>query len=89
MEHGPRHLINIDARTILCPRCEEEQPMRDFATLGMSPLYAEMLTPIFRCKQCNHLFAPRVQATAPIAAGVAGSNNNGSNGNGGAIPSSP
>jgi hypothetical protein len=59
MDQSQRHLINTEQRTILCPRCEEEQPMRDFATLGMSPLYAEMLTPIFRCKLCNHLFAPR------------------------------
>ena len=64
MEHGSRALINTERRTILCPRCEEEQPMRDFATLGMSPLYADMLTPIFRCKLCNHLFAPRQQAAA-------------------------
>jgi hypothetical protein len=67
MEHGSRALLNTERRTILCPRCEEEQPMRDFATLGMSPLYADMLTPIFRCKLCNHLFAPRQQATAMAA----------------------
>ena len=66
MDQPQRHLINTERRTILCPRCEEEQPMRDFATLGMSPLYAEMLTPIFRCKLCNHLFAPRSE-TAPAA----------------------
>ena len=72
MEHGPRHLINTDARTILCPRCEEDQPMRDFATLGMSPLYSEMLIPIFRCKLCNHLFAPRPQTLAVLAVGVNG-----------------
>lgn len=59
MEHRVRRLVDTEARTILCPRCEQEQPMRDFAPLGMSPLYAEMLTPIYRCKQCNHLFAPR------------------------------
>jgi len=35
--------------------------MRDYATLGMSPRYAPALSPIYRCKQCNHLFAPRVQ----------------------------
>jgi hypothetical protein len=67
MEHGSRALINTERRTILCPRCEEEQPMRDFATLGMSPLYADMLTPIFRCKLCNHLFAPRQQAAMMAA----------------------
>jgi hypothetical protein len=53
-------LVNTDRRTIVCPRCEEEQPMRNFATLGMSPIYAAMLNPIYRCKQCNHLFAPRI-----------------------------
>jgi len=54
-------LFDETARTIICPRCEESQPMRDFATLGMSPRYALALAPIYRCKQCNHLFAPRVQ----------------------------
>ena len=76
MEHSPRQLIDTERRTILCPRCEEEQPMRDFATLGMSPLYAEMLTPIFRCKQCNHLFAPRQQAVQVVGSAIS------SNGNG-------
>jgi len=57
-------LVDEQARTILCPRCEEAQPMRDFATLGMSPIYAWALSPIYRCKQCNHLFAPRVQLQA-------------------------
>ena len=73
MEQLPRFLINTEQRTILCPRCEEEQPMRDFATLGMSPLYTAMLTPIFRCKLCNHLFAPKSQ-TAPLLASVNGTN---------------
>ena len=67
MEQGLRGLIDTDRRTIRCPRCEEDQPMRDFATLGMSPLYAELLSPIFRCKQCNHLFAPRTPPT-PVPA---------------------
>ncbi len=67
MEQAPRPLINTEKRSILCPRCEEEQPMRDFATLGMSPLYSDQLIPIFRCKLCNHLFAPRPQAV-PLAA---------------------
>ena len=50
--------------------------MRDFATLGMSPLYVEMLTPIFRCKQCNHLFAPRQQAM-PVVGSALNANGNG------------
>ena len=70
MQQAARTLIDTERRTILCPRCEEEQPMRDFATLGMSPLYAEMLTPIFRCKQCNHLFAPRPQVAAVLTASL-------------------
>ena len=74
MEHGRRTLVNTDARTILCPRCEQEQPMRDFATLGMSPLYADMLIPIFRCKLCNHLFAPRPQSLSAVAVAVNGAN---------------
>ena len=62
-------LVDDDARTITCPRCEQAQPMRDFANLGMSPRYAWLLSPIYRCKQCNHLFAPRVHemASAPVA----------------------
>ena len=74
MDYGRRTLINTEARAILCPRCEQEQPMRDFATLGMSPLYAEMLIPIFRCKLCNHLFAPRPAATPMVAVGLNGAN---------------
>lgn len=66
MEQTQRHLIDTAKRTILCPRCEEQQPMRDFATLGMSPLYTALLTPIFRCKLCNHLFAPRATEPAPV-----------------------
>ena len=61
-------LVDDEARTIICPRCEEALPMRDFATLGMSPQYAPALSPIFRCKQCNHLFAPRI---LPRAVGAA------------------
>lgn len=61
-------LVDEEARTMTCPRCEETQPLRDFATLGMSPRYAGLLDPIYRCKQCNHLFAPRHQMHA---AGVA------------------
>lgn len=60
------NLVDDAARTILCPRCEEQQPMRDFATLGMSPRYAAALSPIYRCKQCNHLFAPRLQQSAEL-----------------------
>ena len=66
-----RRLVDTARRTILCPRCEEEQPMRDFATLGMSPLYVDLLIPIFRCKKCSHLFAPRPES------GVASSHSNG------------
>jgi len=55
----PTRLVNLDRRTILCPRCERIQQMRNFATLGMNPLYATMLVTIYRCKLCNHLFAPR------------------------------
>jgi hypothetical protein len=71
-------LISTERRTILCPRCEEEQPMRDFATLGMSPLYAQLLTPIFRCKLCNHLFAPRAWTSADLSASLSHSHGNGS-----------
>ena len=74
MDPSRRTLINTEARSILCPRCEQEQPMRDFATLGMSPLYAEMLIPIFRCKLCNHLFAPRPQSGPVMAIGLNGAN---------------
>ena len=60
-------LVDDETRTIICPRCEEQQPMRDFATLGMSPRYASALSPIYRCKQCNHLFAPRVELHSAVA----------------------
>jgi late competence protein required for DNA uptake (superfamily II DNA/RNA helicase) len=52
-------LVNISARTMLCPRCEREQPLRDFVMLGMSPLYASQLVPVYRCGACSHLFALR------------------------------
>ena len=52
-------LVNIQSRTMTCPRCEREQPMRDFVMLGMSPFYASQLVPIYRCGGCSHLFAPR------------------------------
>jgi hypothetical protein len=42
---------------MICPRCEREQPMRDFVMLGMSPFYASQLVPIYRCGGCSHLFA--------------------------------
>ena len=61
-------LIDEEGRTITCPRCEQPQPMRDFATLGMCPRYAQLLDPIYRCKQCNHLFAPRQQLSTAGAA---------------------
>ena len=52
-------LVDETARTMACPRCEERQPMRDYATLGMSPRYSTQLMPIFRCRKCHHLFAVR------------------------------
>ncbi|MGE3269873.1 MAG: hypothetical protein AB7P40_14065 [Chloroflexota bacterium] len=52
-------LVNMHARTMVCPRCERDQPMRDFAMLGMSPFYASQLVPIYRCGSCSHLFALR------------------------------
>jgi hypothetical protein len=52
-------LVNHENRTITCPRCEREQPMRDFVMLGMSPFYASQLVPIYRCGSCSHLFALR------------------------------
>ena len=52
-------IVNLETRTMTCPRCEREQPMRDFVMLGMSPFYAPLLTPIYRCGSCSHLFAPR------------------------------
>ena len=51
--------MNVETRTMLCPRCEREQPMRNFSMLGMSPFYARLLSPIYRCGECSHLFAPR------------------------------
>ncbi len=53
-------LVDEQQRTIVCPRCEECRPMNDYAVLGMNPRYAYVLSPIFRCRQCSHLFAPRV-----------------------------
>ena len=52
-------LVNVNSRTMTCPRCEREQPMRDFVMLGMSPFYASQLVPIYRCGGCSHLFALR------------------------------
>lgn len=31
-------LYNESNKFLMCPRCEERQPLRDFATLGMAPL---------------------------------------------------
>ncbi|HYU20835.1 MAG TPA: hypothetical protein VEQ11_19280 [Chloroflexota bacterium] len=59
MEPEPLHLVNAETRTMTCPRCEREQPMKNFAMLGMSPFYAKVLTPIYRCGECSHLFAPK------------------------------
>jgi hypothetical protein len=54
-------LVDENTRTMTCPRCEEEQPLRDYVTLGMSPRYAPQLSPIYRCRKCHHLFAIREQ----------------------------
>jgi hypothetical protein len=59
MEKTVPVLVNIDTRTMTCPRCEREQPMRDFVMLGMSPFWVSQLVPIYRCGGCSHLFAPR------------------------------
>ena len=67
----PARLVNLDRRTILCPRCEHIQQMREFATLGMNPRYASVLATIYRCKLCNHLFAP-LPVTSPQPAGMSG-----------------
>lgn len=54
-------LLDEAERTLLCPRCEENQPLREYVTLGMSPRYAQQLAPIYRCRKCQHLFAIREQ----------------------------
>lgn len=59
MEQSTPVLVNVHSRTMTCPRCEREQPMRDFVMLGMSPFYASQLVPIYRCSGCSHLFALR------------------------------
>ena len=59
MEPSTPVLVNLESRTMTCPRCEREQPMRDFVMLGMSPFFASQLVPIYRCGGCTHLFAPR------------------------------
>ena len=69
MEERPVTLVNPETRTMLCPRCEREQPMRNFGMLGMSPFYARFLTPIYRCGECSHLFAPRCSQTSDGHAG--------------------
>lgn len=55
-------LVDERSGTITCPRCEERRPIKDYAVLGMNPRYAYALSPIFRCRQCCHLFAPRLPA---------------------------
>lgn len=52
-------LMDETVNTLVCPRCEERQPLGDFVTLGISPHYARQLSPIFRCRKCHHLFALR------------------------------
>ena len=59
MEQATHTLINVNSRTLTCPRCEREQPMRDYVILGMSPFYASQLVPIYRCGGCSHRFALR------------------------------
>jgi hypothetical protein len=59
MEQTTPVLVNVQSRTMTCPRCEREQPMRDFVMLGMSPFYVSQLVPIYRCSGCSHLFALR------------------------------
>ena len=59
MQQSTPVLVNMQSRTMTCPRCEREQPMRNYGMLGMSPFYAQLLAPIYRCGECSHLFAPR------------------------------
>ena len=59
MQQAAPTLVNVQTRTMTCPRCEREQPMRDFVMVGMSPFYASQLVPIYRCGGCSHLFALR------------------------------
>ena len=64
MEQATPLLVNVSSRTITCPRCEREQPMREYVMLGMSPFYASQLVPIYRCGGCTHLFALRPDAVS-------------------------
>lgn len=51
-------LVDRHSRKLTCPRCEQAQPMDDFAPLGLNPRYARLLTRVYRCQLCGHLFAP-------------------------------
>ena len=35
MEQSTPVLVNVQSRTMICPRCEREQPMRDFVKLTL------------------------------------------------------
>lgn len=61
MQQSSQPLYNSQDNTLVCPHCEEEQPIRDFVTLGMSPRYASQLAPVYRCRKCHHLFALKEQ----------------------------
>ncbi len=51
--------VNEATCTLRCPRCQRVQPVHDFAMLGMSPLHASQLVPVYRCGSCSHTFALR------------------------------
>jgi hypothetical protein len=56
-------LVTVETRTMICPRCEREQPMRDVVRPGTSPLYAPPLVPTYRCDGGGHHIALRPGVT--------------------------
>jgi hypothetical protein len=50
-------LVNVKTHTIVCLRCQHEQPMDKFETLDTSPLHTTKQAPIYRSSSCSHLLA--------------------------------
>jgi hypothetical protein len=59
-------LATVETRTMICPRCEREQPMRDLVKPGTSPLYAPRLMPIYPRGGGSHGFS-----LCPVISGAA------------------
>lgn len=53
----------LKGRHLTCPGCEEPQDVLTYTPFELSEKYADQVIPVYRCRECGHVFALDPTAT--------------------------